>query len=86
MLIIICNLDINLDGNEALQRMFRGDLVTDLAKQLADPSFTDWTLVCENEEIPCHRFMLGSRSPVFKVMFEQAGFTENKTCQTQIKV
>ena len=63
-----------------------GSLGTDLAKQLAEPSFADWTLVCEGKEIPCHRFMLGSRSPVFKVMFEQDGFLESKTHQTQIKV
>ena len=67
-------------------RKARGGLATDLAKQLGNPSFTDWTLVCEGEEIPCHKFMLGSRSPVFQAMFEQDGFQENQTCQTQIKV
>ena len=64
----------------------RGNLSKDLAKQLEDPSFSDWTLVCKGEKIPCHRFMLASRSPVFKVMFEQEGFLESKTHQTQIKV
>ena len=89
MLIIICNLEIDLIRSKALQqveRACRGSIAKDLAVQLADPSFTDWTLICEDERIPCHRFMLGSRSPVFKAMFEQDGFKESKTCETQIKV
>ena len=77
--------------NKALQQVERisgglGSLAKDLAVQLADPSFYDWTLICEDERIPCHRVILGSRSPVFKVMFEQDGFKENKDRETQIKV
>ena len=60
-------------------------LVEDLEKQLSDLNFTDWTLVCEDQKIPCHRFLLGARSPVFRRMFEQTGFTENKTCQTEME-
>ena len=69
-----------------VKQLSRGSLAKDLSVQLADPSFSDWTLICEGERIPCHRFMLGSRSPVFKTMFEQDGFKESKTCETQIKV
>ena len=91
MLIIICNLEIDMVRSKALEQVEKmsgglGSLAKDLAVQLADPSFTDWTLTCENERIPCHRFMLGSRSPVFKAMLEQNGFKESKTCETQIKV
>ena len=68
------------------KRVLEGGLSKDLAKQLFNPSFADWTLICEGEQIPCHRVLLGSRSPVFSVMFEQDGFTENKTRQTIIKV
>ena len=74
------------EGLHQVEQFSSGSLAKDLAIQLADPSFTDWTLICESEKIPCHRFMLGSRSPVFKTMFEQDGFKESKTCETQIKV
>ena len=91
-LIVVCDLDINLDVDESTQQQVEricekpGSLAKDLAIQLADPSFTDWTLICEDEKILCHRVILGSRSSVFKVMFEQAGFNESKTLQTHIKV
>ena len=75
-----------IDVLKSSQPISRGCLAVDLAKQLVEPKFTDWSLVCEGEEIPCHRFMLGSRSPVFRAMFEQDGCLESKTCQTQIKV
>ena len=55
-----------------------------LAKQLLEPSFTDWTLISEKEELPCHRVLLASQSPVFDRMFQQSGFQENKTCKTEI--
>ena len=89
MLIIFCRLKIDMlrwERQQQVEHLSRGSLAKDLAIQLADPSFTDWTLICEGEMIPCHRFMLGSRSPVFKAMFEQDGFKESKTCETQIKV
>ena len=63
-----------------------GSLGKDLSEHWANPTFTDWTLICEDVEIPCHRFMLGSRSPVFQKMFEQNGFDEIKTHQTKIQV
>ena len=63
----------------------QGSLAQDLEKQLPRLKFTDWNLVCEDQKIPCHRFLLGARSPVFQRMFEQTGFTENKASQTEIK-
>ena len=81
-------MDVSESTQQQVERICEkpGSLAKDLAIQLADPSFTDWTLICEDEKIPCHRVILGSRSSVFKVMFEQAGFNESKTLQTQIKV
>ena len=91
MLIVVCNLEMDMVRNKTLHQVEQksgglGGLAKDLALQLADPSFNDWTLICEDERIPCHRVILGSRSPVFKVMFEQDGFKENKKCETEIKV
>ena len=62
-----------------------GSLAKDLEKELSNLNFTDWTIVCQDQKIPCHRFLLAARSPVFKRMFEQTGFNENKTYQNEIK-
>ena len=50
--------------------------IRDLRKDLNDPNFADAVLVCQGEEIPCHRVFLASRSDVFKKMFLQKGFLE----------
>ena len=63
-----------------------GSLAKDLANQLDNLAFTDWNLMCQDVEIPCHKFILGSRSPVFQRMFKQTGLEESKTNQTEIKV
>ena len=38
------------------------------------PDFADWKLVCKGKMIPCHRFILASKSPVFKRIFEASAF------------
>ena len=53
MLIIICVAKIAVVKSQMksqIQTTCSKSLGTDLAKQLADPKFTDWTLVCEGEE------------------------------------
>jgi len=49
----------------------------DFAREKDDPTFVDVTLVCEEEKIPCHRFILAAKSEVFKKMFSQ-DFKEGK--------
>jgi len=44
-------------------------LSNDMKKILETKLFTDCTIICGNEEIPCHRNILSSRSPVFETMF-----------------
>jgi hypothetical protein len=51
-------------------------LKSDLAKEKHDPSFTDATLICQGQEIKIHKFMLASRSDVFKTMLTSQAFTE----------
>ena len=53
------------------------DFLEDFAREKDDPAFTDATLICQEEEIPCHRFVLGAKSEVFKKMFSQ-DFEEGK--------
>ena len=90
MLIVTCNMVIDLDKTQTEQPVKpilngRGPVCKALAKQLLEPRFTDWILVCEGEEIPCHRVLLASQSPVFQRMFE-SGFKESNTSRTIIKV
>jgi speckle-type POZ protein len=47
-----------------------------LGEQYKDPQFTDFVIKCVDEkkreqEIKCHRFMLYSRSPVFRAMLQE---------------
>ncbi|KAL3934724.1 MAG: hypothetical protein SGBAC_009624 [Bacillariaceae sp.] len=53
----------------------------DLLEAMEDEAFVDITLVgTDSLEVPCNKFMLGTRSPIFKKMFF-AGFQEkNKVC------
>ena len=60
-------------------------LSNDLKKLLFDDQYSDWTLICEGEKIPCHRNLIASRSPVFKRMIDQSGFDEHSKRQSEIK-
>ena len=89
-LIIECNLtiiitnDIFEDVLDLDQNSDCASLVNDMEKLMINPSFSDWTLNCGGEEIKFHRSILGARSPVFLTMFEQTGFQESSTHQTEI--
>ena len=52
------------------------DFLEDFAREKDDPTFADATLLCQDEEIPCHRFVLGAKSEVFKKMFSSKNFLE----------
>jgi hypothetical protein len=54
-------------------------LMDDLSLQFSEQtlSFTDSSLVCGNKELMVHRFMLATRSPVFKAMFSHEESSEN---------
>ena len=90
---IVCELEINFENPvepaySALDRVNPagfGSLVDELEKQLHEPTYPDWNLLCDGETIPCHRFLLGARSNVFNRMFDQTGFIENQTQQTVVK-
>jgi len=47
-------------------------LASDLRKVLDQPTFSDWTLVCQGKKVPCHRFVLAARSPIFSQLFASA--------------
>lgn len=51
------------------------EMARQLGEQYKDPQFTDFTIKCydsesKEKEIKCHRFMLYSRSPVFRAMLQ----------------
>jgi hypothetical protein len=45
---------------------------------LRDTDFTDVVLLCQGEEIHCHRVFMAAKSDVFKKMFLQKNFLEGK--------
>jgi len=53
-----------------------GSFLDDLRREKDDPTFTDGVLVCQGEEILCHRVLLGARSDVFRKMFLQKDYIE----------
>jgi len=46
--------------------------------------YSDITITCDDQEFECHKFILASRSPVFKTMFETE-MKEKKTGKYEIK-
>ncbi len=62
-------------------------LVDDLSLQLEEQtlSFTDAVLVCSDKKFMVHRFMLATRSPVFKAMFthDEDSEGQNQQANTQ---
>jgi hypothetical protein len=57
----------------------------DLEKLLFSPEYSDWTLICDEQRIPCHQILMAARSPVFKTMFDQEGFHEHTIRESEIK-
>jgi hypothetical protein len=48
-------------------------------------AFADATLLCEGEEIRCHRVILAARSGLFETMFTQNDFKEGASKQVKVK-
>ena len=46
-----------------------------LSKEFLNPRFADMVLICDDDKIHCHRILMAVRSPVFRTMIEQKGFT-----------
>ena len=57
--------------------------VADIGKMLMDASTSDVVIVCQEEEIRAHRFVLCARSPVFNAML-QSKMSENATGEVKI--
>ena len=56
-------------------------LATALSKEFNSPRYADWTIICQNIEIPCHKLILQARSNVLKRLLEPTegvfgGYTE----------
>ena len=60
-------LSFNVTLNLKVRRQSSGLLFEDLSKAFNqnEMAFTDWTIVCQGKEVPCHRFLLAARSKVF---------------------
>jgi hypothetical protein len=47
--------------------------------------FTDYVIVCEGQELPCHREILASASPVFDRVLSSKEYSEGNSNQYEIK-
>jgi speckle-type POZ protein len=65
------------------QRCYK-QLSQDLENGFVDKSFSDCKIVCQSKTFDCHRFILSSRSPVFRAMFEN-DMEEATSCKVDIK-
>ncbi len=59
--------------------------VDEIGKTKTSDAFADATLVCEGEEIRCHRVILAARSRLFKKVFTQNCFKEGASKQFEVK-
>jgi len=71
--------------NEALFDKYHQDqLSLDLHHLYSTKEFADITIKCEGKSYGCHKYILASRSPVFKAMFE-SDMKEKRTGSVEIK-
>ncbi len=59
-------------------------LLDDMQKLLAKSVMTDFTLLCGDEALPCHKAILALRSDVFERMFENKSSKENTKNEVEI--
>ena len=57
----------------------------DIEKLWSEEFATDFNLRCGEELFPCHKFILASRSTVFKAMFGNNAFAENAANEANIR-
>ena len=81
-----CSLVIQLTDDFIMtnQNLDCKSLADDMQKLMLDSSSSDWTLICEGEEIFSHQIILGSRSLVFKKMLVEMAPKESCTYKSQI--
>ena len=63
------NLEVTYVRNEAVR--INGASLTKAMQNLhLDQASSDLTILCDSETLPCHKFILATRSDVFKAMFD----------------
>ena len=92
-LTIVCNLEIYYSDRHTEGKKQRLEFKTEetpslgdnLEKGLPTAQFSDVTLVCDGRRFDAHKFILSSRSDVFKAMFSHEGTTESTSNEVVIK-
>ncbi len=76
---------INIKYSRLPQRPRPGclELSKDFSTAFSDMMFSDFTIVCGEEKIECHAFVLAARSPVFKGMLD-SNFKERVNMEMKI--
>ena len=92
-LTIVCNLEIYYSDRHTEGKKQRLEFKTEETPSLGDnlerglptAQFSDVTLVCDGRRFDAHKFILSSRSDVFKAMFSHEGTTESTSNEVVIK-
>ncbi len=61
------------------------EFVSDIGKMKDITTFADGVLVCQNQELECHRVILAARSEHFRNMFANTGFVEGRSQRIEVK-
>merc|ERR1712062_525852 len=70
------NLEVSYVRNDAV-KINGASLITAMQNLYLDQATSDLTILCDSESLPCHKFILATRSDVFKTMFDaKSDFTE----------
>jgi len=66
-------------------RDLQSEFVADIGKMKDITTFADGVLVCQNQEIQCHRVVLAARSEHFQNMFANTAFIEGRSQRIEVK-
>ena len=79
---ILCSFDFYEPNDKKEDQGTKPSLAQNIEREVH--RFCDFTLECEDQEIPVNRLLLAARSPVFSAMFSE-NFQEAKTGCTSVK-
>ena len=69
-------MEVSYVRNDAV-KINGASLITAMQNLYLDQATSDLTILCDSESLPCHKFILATRSDVFKTMFDaKSDFTE----------
>jgi hypothetical protein len=77
----VCEMEVFIQ----LDLEFGKKFITDIGKMKDVTLFADGVLICQNQEIECHRVVLAARSEHFRNMFANTAFVEGQSQRIEVK-